>query len=293
MSRSKDRRSLDISGEERSNKCFRIEGSEVYNFNFFSFASQSSINTHSNGQYCCPFIFGKNGRYSKQISDGFEQGNMGLFVKQRDHNYCRISPRVTQCGSRYSIQDSKGCKRVQVKSQNIPEDLQIQGNTRDRSFCFPNLTPITHLHLMEIGPLQPRERWLPNFLDQQKRICLSHILSNRSSLKKDSIRLSNTDSSNPRIANTVGVPSVSTNVNKESLVTSKYSKFFDRAKQTKSSVDRKTKLATPGMDSFREKLSAEELSEESSNLITNARRLGTVSHYELVWRNVRRIGLIC
>ena len=133
--------------------CFRIEGSEICNFNFFSFASQSSINTHLNRQYCCPFIFGKNGRYSKQIYDCFEQGNMGLFVEQRDHDYCRISPRVTQCGSRYSVLDGKGYQRVEVKSKDISGDLKIQGNTRDRSFCFSNLTPITNLHLMGIGPL--------------------------------------------------------------------------------------------------------------------------------------------
>ena len=48
----------------------------------------------------------------------------------------------------------------------------------------------------------------------------------------------------------------------------------------KLSVDRRSKLATPGIDSFREKLSAEGLSEESAILIANARRPGTVSHYE-------------
>ena len=169
---------------------------------------------------------------------------------------------------------------MEVKSQDIPEDLQIQGNTRDRSFCFSNLTSITHLHLMEIGPLQPRERCLPNILDQQKGICLCPILSNRSGLRKDSIGPSNTDSSNPRMANTVVVPSASANVNKESLATSKYSRSFDRTKQTKSSVERKPKLATPGMDSFRENLSAEGLSEESAILIANDRRPGIVSHYE-------------
>ena len=47
MPSSKDEGSLDISGEERSYKCFRIEGSEICNFNFFSFISKSSINTHS------------------------------------------------------------------------------------------------------------------------------------------------------------------------------------------------------------------------------------------------------
>ena len=45
--RSKERGTLDISREERSNKCFRIDGSKVCIFTFFLFASQSSINTHS------------------------------------------------------------------------------------------------------------------------------------------------------------------------------------------------------------------------------------------------------
>ena len=120
---------------------------------------------------------------------------------------------------------------MEVKLQDIPEDLQIQGNTRDRSFSFMNLTPIAHLYFREIGPLQPRERCLPNILDQQKGICFSPILSNRSGLKKDSIGPSNTDSSNHRMANTVVVPSTSANVNKKSLVTSKYSRSFDRTKQ--------------------------------------------------------------
>ena len=86
------------------------------------------------------------------------------------------------------------------------------------------------------------------------------------------------------MASTVLVPSSSANSNEESLVTSKYSKSFDRAKQTKSSVDKKTKLTASGMDSSREKLSAEGLSEESVILIENARRARTVSHYKLAWR---------
>ena len=85
------------------------------------------------------------------------------------------------------------------------------------------------------------------------------------------------------MAKPVAIPSVSANVNKESLLTSKYSKSFDRATQTKSSVDRKTKLANPGMDSFMENLSGEVSSGESTIFIENARRPGTVSHYESAW----------
>ena len=134
---------------------------------FFSFACQRSINMHSNGQYRCHFIFGENGRYSKQLSDCLEQKNMGLFVDPRVHK--RISPRVTQSGGRYSVQDSKWSKQMGVKSQFISEDLQIQGNTGDGYFFE------------------------------------SHI----NYLKRNSVRPSNTNSSNPSMADTVLVPSVS------------------------------------------------------------------------------------
>ena len=64
--------------------------------------------------------------------------------------------------------------------------------------CFPNLTPVTHLHIMKTGTLRD-ERCFPNFLDQHEGICLSPILSNRSGRKKDSIGPSNTNSSYPRM----------------------------------------------------------------------------------------------
>ena len=98
---SKDMMTLDISGEEISNNCFGTEGSKECKFNCFSFASQPLINTHLNGQYLCLLICGKNWRYLKQIC--FEKGNMGLFVEQRDQNYCRIPARGTQGEDRYSV----------------------------------------------------------------------------------------------------------------------------------------------------------------------------------------------
>ena len=47
----------------------------------------------------------------------------------------------------------------------------------------------------------------------------------------------------------------------------------------KSLVNRK-KIAIPDIDSFRQKLSAERLSEESAILIANAKRSATAFHYE-------------
>ena len=83
---------------------------------------------------------------------------MGLFLKQRDRNYCRIPSRVTHCGGRYSSKHSKGCRQVEVKSQYILKDLQMHGNTGERLYYFSNLTSFTKWHLMETEALQPRER---------------------------------------------------------------------------------------------------------------------------------------
>ena len=62
-----------------------------------------------------------------------------------------------------------------------------------------------------------------------------------------------------------------TNVCENTSAAPKESKIFIRSEQGKSSISRKRKLATPDMDGFRKKLSAEGISEESSALITNAR----------------------
>ena len=103
-----------------------------------------------------PFIFGKNRKHSKEIYDCFEQGKM--VIEQSDHNYCKIFPRIIKYRGRYSVQDSKRWRRMEMKSQYIPKDLQIQRKAGDRSFFFANLTPITHFYFIETGPLKPRER---------------------------------------------------------------------------------------------------------------------------------------
>ena len=56
------------------------------------------------------------------------------------------------------------------------------------------------------------------------------------------------------------------------------------ATQGKSSFDRPGKFTPPGIDSFRERLYVEAISEESAALITSAGEQGTNSDHKLVWR---------
>ena len=86
------------------------------------------------------------------------------------------------------------------------------------------------------------------------------------------------------LANTI---MVSTNVTTHSASTiafTKNSEYFIKFKQSKASLDRARKLATPGKDSLMERLQAELILEDFVALIKNARRSGTNAHYESAWR---------
>ena len=82
------------------------------------------------------------------------------------------------------------------------------------------------------------------------------------------------------MGNTVLVPSVTEALDSKPLDFAQGPRFITRCKQGTSSSNNKRESGTPGMDSFKERLSSERISKESATLIANARRSGTITHYE-------------
>ena len=68
------------------------------------------------------------------------------------------------------------------------------------------------------------------------------------------------------------------------ITSTKKAKHFIRGKQRKASLDRAGKLATPCLDSLREKLHAEGVLGYSAALITNPRGSGRNAYYKSAWR---------
>ena len=68
------------------------------------------------------------------------------------------------------------------------------------------------------------------------------------------------------------------------ITSTKKAKHFIRGKQRKASLDRAGKLATPCLDSLREKLHAEGVLGDSAALITNPRGSGRNAYYKSAWR---------
>jgi len=63
----------------------------------------------------------------KRVSINSEQINLGLFTKQADHDYCRISSGDIECRSRCSVSVSQEFERVEAKNRNFSKDCKSQG----------------------------------------------------------------------------------------------------------------------------------------------------------------------
>ena len=85
------------------------------------------------------------------------------------------------------------------------------------------------------------------------------------------------------MANPVLVPSVIKALDPRPFDFAQSPRIITRPKHGTSSSNNKRRPATPGMDSFRERLSSEGISKESATVIANVRRSGTLTHYESSW----------
>ena len=102
-------------------------------------------------------------------------------------------------------------------------------------------------------------------------------------LTQSFVRSSNVNFDNTSLAKTVLVPSVTKALDLKPFNFAQSPRFITKPKQGTSPLNNKRKPATPGMDSFKERLSSEGISKASATLIANARRSGTITHYELSW----------
>ena len=58
-----------------------------------------------------------------------EQGNMGVFTGKGDHDYCAVPSRSSEKGSRFSVQNCEGFKRVEANTASISSICQEWGKS--------------------------------------------------------------------------------------------------------------------------------------------------------------------
>ena len=283
LSRTNNRGSVDTRGTEKSYKHIRAEGSSVGNFDVHLYASTSTFNTFANRQYGGSFLYSENGGDPQQSFVRHQQGDLGLFIIQRDHNYCRTPSWSSQSGGRSTVSIKGGFKRMEAKTECFSSIVQKKVDPRHRSLCVAGVKPGPMLLFLETRPLQQGQRCIPNVMEIPKRVCFSTFQPNREGTEQGTSGPSSNFADNSSLAQSVVVSTSSTNVNRETNSNTSRKGSLNGPKVGEAFTHRDREIKTSALDNFRGKLFAEGISKNATYLITGAKRQGSISHYESAW----------
>ena len=213
-----------------------------------------------------------------------QQGDLGLFIIQRDHNYCRIPSWSSQSGGRSTVSIKGGFKRMEAKTKCFSSIVQKKVDPRHRSLCVAGVKPGPMLLFLETRPLQQGQRCIPNVMEIPKRVCFSTFQPNREGTEQGTSGPSSNFADNSSLAQSVVVSTSSTNVNRETNSNTSRKGSLNGPKVGEAFTHRDREIKTSALDNFREKLFAEGISKNATDLITGAKRQGSISHYESAWR---------
>ena len=283
LSGSSNRRPMDSRGTKTPYKYTGAEGSKIGYFNIYPYAPRSKVNSLTNGQYCGPAIYSQNGGNPQQSLIGHKQRDLGLLATERDHNYCRVPTWGFESKSRFSVTVYEGLERMETKTADFSGNLQFKRDTRHRSLCISNLPPTSLLYFLETGPIQKGERCISKVMEIPKGICFSIFQPNWKSVKESSNGPGPALTGNSNLAKSVLVSPSSSDVSRQTNFYSTSKGSFNGSKDGKASINRERKIKTSGLDNFREKLFAEGILKNAAELITSAKRQGSITHYKSAW----------
>ena len=264
-------------------KHFRIEGSSVSNKNIHTSPLKGTIYPSSDGQHNSSFLHSENGGHSEQDVARIESGALELFTVQGDHNYCGIPPWNSQQDSRLGVKKCQGLQRMETEQRNFQTDHKEFRLPTDRSFCLSGVAPTSSVRFVETGPMVLRGGCLSNVLGKSSDVCISPVLSDRSGTKQGNSGASRTDSSNSSVARSVMVPKTVANVCPETITDPSVSNPIDQPSRGEPPSNARRHTNSSGLADFRKTLEAEGISNNAANLISNARRKSSISHYESAW----------
>ena len=132
------------------------------------------------------------------------------------------------------------------------------GISKHITFCYQKFLSCPNIHIMEVRSIQQGKERFSNNLDPSKRnasppfALIGWVLKKVQNEKAISAIY-------PSLEITIMVSSTATTHNANTNTSTKNSEPFTRSKYRKTSLDRARKLTTPGMDSLRKRLHAEEV----------------------------------
>ena len=142
-----------------------------------------------------------------------QQGNLEFSHFAQDHDYCRIPPRKTECGSRLGVQKFLGFERMEIKELSLSKNDSKEVHASNTSFFQSPKLSSSKLLCLESRPSVSRVRRVLTGLERDSGLCLSSILSDRKCFSKSKERTLQIINHNPNLAKTKFLLNTSGNVN--------------------------------------------------------------------------------
>lgn len=239
---------------------------------------------YSAGQHDSIVISSENGGNSQPGTNIYGKRNLDFPHFQRDHNYCRVSPRNIECQSGLGFSTLPRLQRVVTLSQAFSKINSEVGSAGYGPVCIKALPSTTNLHVMETRPAEHSNRCSATEVVQSLPICIPTILPHRSSFSQSEGRKSDDDTGNPKLANTVMVQPNTGFVCRKSSIATPGTRSLDKPSGEESFSSFKQHSKVSGMENLRQNMANEGVSERASKLIIAAKRSSSISNYESAWR---------
>ena len=131
---------MEFTGAATSYKCIGNEGSKT-SFASISQAFSDENYLFPNRQHSSLVLSCEDGgEPKKQVLNRIGKRNLEVSPAPLDHNYCRISSKLHECGDRLAVKKLRRPFRVETPFTSISENLSDQRKTRDGSFCFSTVS---------------------------------------------------------------------------------------------------------------------------------------------------------
>jgi len=167
--------------------------------------------------------------YQKRIVNKLEQRNLEIPFGPSDHTYCRVPTRSFEHRSGQDVPRCKGLERVEIEPKVVSRSLSSKVDALHRPVCIQAFPSGSNIFFMEGRSIQQGTGCVLSMLDSSTRVCFFTLLSDRQSSSESHIRSSYHPTSNPILANSILVPSISPIIYKETYSASNIPKHVAKS----------------------------------------------------------------
>ena len=210
---------------------------------------------------------------------------MALSSKSQYGYHSRIPAFSTEYSSRQRIKKKTRLFIVASSSQSFSSRFSTTRFSDNKSICFPPVPPTTSMYSLAFRSLHSGDRCNDTKLEHRSSLCICAFQYDLKRAPKNKTGMcSSSDFDCTSLEYPTMVPRTLKPLCQGTSAAAPGTRNSDKPKKYCPPIDGGELIDTSGLVGFRTTLLCEGISENTSHIITNSRRKGTLTNYESAWR---------